>query len=220
MPSNSEENYLKAIYKLNEKTKKGASTTALSEALQTKAGSVTEMIKRLSEKNLVNYQPYQGVTLSASGKKLALNIIRKHRLWEVFLVEKLKFGWDQVHEIAEELEHIDSDDLINKLDAFLGYPEADPHGDPIPNVNGEIKRNEHISISKLRVGGKGLIVGVIDHSTAFLQFLDKNCLTLGKEIEVKDITDYDQSVQIIIGKTIEKTISHEVSKNILINTRK
>src|SRR5690554_5916872 len=138
MFSDSEENYLKSIFHLQRLSEDGVSTNAIADRMQTKASSVTDMLKKLADKDLVNYIKYQGVTLTNKGKKTAASIIRKHRLWEVFLVEKLDFNWDEVHEIAEQLEHIQSEKLIKKLDAFLGYPKKDPHGDPIPDADGEI----------------------------------------------------------------------------------
>jgi DtxR family transcriptional regulator, Mn-dependent transcriptional regulator len=128
----SEENYLKAIYHLSKEEDESVSTNALAERLETTAASVSDMLKKLAKKELIEYKKYQGVNISEKGKRVALQIIRKHRLWEVFLVEKLSFNWDEVHEIAEQLEHIDSPTLVKRLDEFLGYPKFDPHGDPIP----------------------------------------------------------------------------------------
>ena len=137
MLSKSEENYLKAIYHLSFNAKGGISTSAIAQQLETKSSSVTDMIKKLADKSLVLYKKYQGVTLTAEGEKIAANVIRKHRLWEVFLVEKLNFNWDEVHEVAEQLEHIHSEKLIDELDALLDYPKRDPHGDPIPDKDAE-----------------------------------------------------------------------------------
>jgi len=131
-----EENYLKVIHRLSEATSEDISTNAVAELMQTKAASVTDMLRKLADKGWVNYQKYQGVRLSPAGEKIALSIVRKHRLWEVFLVDKMGFNWDEVHEIAEQLEHIESDELVQKLDAYLGFPKTDPHGDPIPNKEG------------------------------------------------------------------------------------
>ena len=133
----SEENYLKTIYHLTTSLSTEISTNAIAEMMETKASSVTDMLKKLAEKDLVHYKKYQGVFLTPKGKLAAKMIVRKHRLWEVFLVEKLDFSWDEVHEVAEQLEHIQSKKLIDKLDQFLEYPSIDPHGDPIPNAKGE-----------------------------------------------------------------------------------
>ncbi|MDZ7612318.1 MAG: metal-dependent transcriptional regulator [Flavobacteriaceae bacterium] len=142
MFSPSEENYLKAIYALQCDQGSPISTNLISEKICTKASSVTDMLKKLSAKNLVDYQKYQGVFLTDQGMKHALKVLRKHRLWEFFLVEKLNYKWEEVHVIAEQLEHINSESLVDNLDAFLGYPKFDPHGDPIPDKNGILSLSE------------------------------------------------------------------------------
>ena len=171
MYSLSEENYLKAIFHLQKHSKAGVSTNALAEEMQTKASSVTDMVKKLSDKDLVVYKKYQGVYLSETGLKTALQIVRKHRLWEVFLVEKLNFTWDEVHDIAEELEHIKSEKLISELDKFLDYPQRDPHGDPIPDAEGNFQVSNKTLLSNLKKGEIGTLVGVKDSSTEFLKYL-------------------------------------------------
>lgn len=217
MFSLSEENYLKAIFHLETAYKSGVSTNALAEEMQTKASSVTDMIKRLSDKDLVNYKKYQGVRLSESGKKAAIEVIRKHRLWEVFLVEKLDFNWDEVHEVAEQLEHIKSEKLTNELDKFLEYPKRDPHGDPIPDAKGNFNVGDRILLSNLHVGEVGMCVGVKDSSTEFLQYLDKNRISLGKKIEVVEKEDFDQSMLIKMDGN-ELRISNQISTNLFIKT--
>src|SRR5579862_284503 len=172
-----EENYLKAIYHLSIK-EESVSTNQIAASLSTKAASVTDMLKKLSEKELINYTKYQGVTLTPVGEKVALSIIRKHRLWEYFLVEKLNFKWDEVHDVAEELEHISSKELVDRLDEFMGHPKYDPHGDPIPDSNGQFKSHELKPVSALLINENGIISGVRDHSTAFLQYLEKMQLTI------------------------------------------
>jgi DtxR family Mn-dependent transcriptional regulator len=209
-----EENYLKTIYhcSLNASS---ASTNQLAAATHTRAASVTDMLKKLADKKLINYIPYQGVTLTSEGEKIALNIIRKHRLWEYFLVEKLHFGWDEVHEMAEELEHISSTELIDRLDKFMDFPKYDPHGDPIPDCNGQFKRQELKPVSALQVTQAGVIAGVGDHSPAFLQYLEKASLTLGTRLKVLEMAEYDHSVTLeIMGKQVN--ISREVAKNLLV----
>lgn len=217
MFSLSEENYLKAIFHLETAYKSGVSTNALAEEMQTKASSVTDMIKRLSDKDLVNYKKYQGVRLSESGKKAAIEVIRKHRLWEVFLVEKLDFNWDEVHEVAEQLEHIKSEKLTNELDKFLEYPKRDPHGDPIPDAKGNFNVGDRILLSNLHVGEAGMCVGVKDSSAEFLQYLDKNRISLGKKIEVVEKEDFDQSMLIKMDGN-ELRISNQISTNLFIKT--
>jgi DtxR family Mn-dependent transcriptional regulator len=210
-----EENYLKTIYHLQQQLNNSVSTNSISEALQTKAASVTDMLKKLADKNLINYEKYQGVTLTHQGQKKALSIIRKHRLWEVFLVEKLNFKWDEVHEVAEELEHIHSEKLINRLDEFLDFPEYDPHGDPIPNSKGEIKPIKLLPLNSLEIGEEGIISGVVSNTKEFLQYLDKVDLLLGTKVTIIDKIAFDGSLVILINNT-EKNISKEVAKNLLI----
>jgi len=215
MFSLSEENYLKAILHLQKTSKSGVSTNAIAEEMQTKASSVTDMVKKLSEKDLVIYKKYQGVYLSDSGRKTALQIVRKHRLWEVFLVDKLSFSWDEVHEVAEQLEHIKSDKLITELDKFLEFPKRDPHGDPIPDAKGNFHVANKTLLSNLSKGERGTLVGVKDTSTEFLKYLDKNNIALGKTIEVLDKEEFDESMLIQTGgKTLR--ISPLVAVNIYI----
>lgn len=214
MQSYTEENYLKIIYHLSE-ISNPVLTNAIADRIQTKAASVTDMLKKLSEKELVNYVKYQGVTLTEKGKLTAINIVRKHRLWEVFLVDKLNFKWDEVHEVAEELEHIQSSLLIERLDEFLDFPKVDPHGDIIPDKYGNFADLSLIKLSKLKPADKGTITGVSEHSSAFLKHLEKLGLTLGKRIEIIEVLEFDGSVELMVEQ--QKTnISREVAKHILI----
>jgi DtxR family Mn-dependent transcriptional regulator len=209
-----EENYLKAIYHLSIQ-EENVSTNQIAAALNTKAASVTDMLKKLAEKELINYAKYQGVTLTPAGEKVALNIIRKHRLWEYFLVEKLNFKWDEVHEVAEELEHISSKELVDRLDDFMDNPKYDPHGDPIPDRHGKFKTHELKPVSTLEVNYTGIISGVREHSPAFLQYLEKLRLVIGKKIKISEINTYDHSVILTVDD--EKVhISREVANNLLI----
>ncbi|RYF12944.1 MAG: metal-dependent transcriptional regulator, partial [Flavobacteriales bacterium] len=190
-------------------------TNAIAERIQTKAASVTDMIKKLSEKELINYVKYQGVTLTERGKLTAINIVRKHRLWEVFLVDKLNFKWDQVHEVAEELEHIQSTLLIERLDEFLDFPKVDPHGDLIPDKHGNFADLAFVKLNKLKPNDKGTITGVSEHSSAYLKHLEKLGLTLGKRIEIIEVLEFDGSVELFVEQ--QKTnISRDVAKHILI----
>jgi DtxR family Mn-dependent transcriptional regulator len=209
-----EENYLKSIYHLASGSD-AVTTTQLAALLKTKASSVTDMLKKLADKELINYTPYQGVSLAARGEKIAVNIIRKHRLWEYFLVEKLDFKWDQVHEMAEEMEHISSNELIDRLDKFMDYPKYDPHGDPIPDANGMVKPYDFKPVSTFMPGGGGIICGVRNHSASFLQYLEKQSLTIGKKIKVTEVIEFDHSMVLQIdGKKLQ--ISREVANNLLI----
>ena len=215
MHSFTEENYLKAIFKLVEQDGDIVTTNAIAEKVKTKAASVTDMLKKLSDKKLINYKKYQGVTLTTKGEKVALNIIRKHRLWEMFLLEKLDFKWDEVHEVAEQLEHIDSDKLIAQIDKFLNYPKFDPHGDPIPDANGKIQLQKSKFLSAYKKNDALIMTGVVDHSPAFLQYLDKSGLALGNEIRIKEVIEFDKSLQVTINKNNSIFISNDVAKNIL-----
>ncbi|WP_417800476.1 metal-dependent transcriptional regulator [Tenacibaculum sp.] len=215
MFSQSEENYIKTMYHLAADYKKGISTNAIAKKLETKASSVTDMVKKLSEKNVVSYKKYQGVTLTDFGKKIAANIVRKHRLWEVFLVDKLNFSWDEVHEVAEQLEHIKSPKLINELDAFLDYPKRDPHGDPIPDKEGNLQVIEKSLLSTLKKNEVGVCVGVDDSSSEFLRFLDKQEIALGKQIKVVEKEPFDGSLVIEMDeKTL--TVSNKIASNLYI----
>jgi len=218
MLSKSEENYLKAIFHLSIKAEKGISTNAIAQQLATKASSVTDMVKKLSEKELVLYVKYQGVTLTGKGEKIAANVIRKHRLWEVLLVQKFNFNWDEVHEVAEQLEHIHSKKLINEMDAFLGFPKHDPHGDPIPDKDGNINFLEKSLLSTIEVNMEAVCVGVKDTSSDFLRYLDKQEIALGKEIAVLEKESFDNSMRIRIGEN-EFTISQQIANNIYVKNK-
>jgi DtxR family Mn-dependent transcriptional regulator len=211
----SEENYLKVIYHLSLVSPKGINTNAIAGMLNTKASSVTDMMKKLSDKELVAYQKYQGVSLTEKGFHSAKMIVRKHRLWEVFLVDKLNFSWDEVHEIAEELEHIKSEVLINKLDAFLDFPTFDPHGDPIPNADGEIKKINKLLLSDSELNKEYQCVGVKDSSSNFLQYLDKQKIALGSKITVKEKESFDDTLVVEIDSR-EMTLSNKIANNLYV----
>lgn len=217
--SQTEENYLKAIYKIQEQSDKPASTNAIAGAMNTSAASVTDMIKRLSEKDLVNYERYRGVTMTDSGQQIATSLIRKHRLWEVFLVEKLDFSWDEVHDIAEQLEHIQSEELIERLDEYLSFPRFDPHGDPIPDADGVFAFRKQVLLAEIKVGEIGIVVGVQDHTSDFLQYLDRMQLTLGTEIKLLERYAYDDSVKILLSSAKEIVISKKVSQHLFIQKK-
>ena len=211
----SEENYLKAIYHLTVSTDAEVSTNAIAEMMETKASSVTDMLKKLAEKDLVHYKRYQGVSLTVNGKLAAKMIVRKHRLWEVFLVEKLNFSWDEVHDIAEQLEHIKSEKLINKLDDFLGNPTEDPHGDPIPDAKGRMVNVEKQLLSELSENHTGICVGVKDTSSEFLKYLDKQEIALGSKIEFLSKESFDLSLKIKVDNK-ELTISNKIASNLFV----
>ncbi|GAA4358400.1 metal-dependent transcriptional regulator [Hymenobacter saemangeumensis] len=218
MPSHTEENYLKAIYKLAEAEPEqaGVSTNRIAAALDTRAASVTDMLRRLSEKGLLAYERYRGVQLTDEGQKVALLTIRKHRLWEVFLVQQLGFHWDEVHEVAEELEHVQSPLLMRRLDAFLGFPALDPHGDPIPGEDGAIRRPSHRLLADLCPGERGVLAAVKNTSVPFLQYLNKVGLQLGAHLEVLDKIEFDHSCELRINQDRTTLISAEVSRNLFV----
>lgn len=218
MLSLTEENYLKAIYHLSSGDSKSVTTNDLAEEMKTKAASVTDMIKKLSAKDLVKHERYYGVNITSKGKLQALQIIRRHRLWETFLVQKLGFTWDEVHEVAEQLEHIQSPHLIDKLDEYLGFPKTDPHGDPIPDQFGKLKAEPQVSLDKVKPGTKGVIVSVKDSDPNLLKYLDKIGATPGKKIEVIGREDYDESLEIALEKK-KFFVSREVSQNIMVGLK-
>lgn len=213
MQSSTEEDYLKTIYKLNADDK-AVSTNSIADQLNTKASSVSDMLKKLSNKELVNYVKYKGVSLSREGEKIALKVIRKHRLWESFLVDKLGFKWDEIHEIAEQLEHINSPDLVDKLDEHLGFPIYDPHGDPIPNKKGEIISNKTRQLCELSLGATGIVKGVRDHSSEFLKYLESIPLIIGTNVKVIEIYAFDSSLKIEIDNNKQQVISSTVANNL------
>jgi len=210
-----EENYIKEIYHLGKQGLEMVNTNAISNVMKTKASSVSDMIKKLSEKGYLDYIKYQGVRLTKQGINIAIHIIRKHRLWEVFLVEKLNFKWDEVHEVAEHLEHIRSEKLINELDAFLGYPKYDPHGDPIPDKMGHFDPMDKILLSHAEIGKSYKCVGVKDTDSTFLKYLDSNKIALGTIIDIIYREPYDHSIKIKLNNA-ETLVSLNVAKNLYI----
>ncbi|MBC7936238.1 MAG: metal-dependent transcriptional regulator [Rhizobacter sp.] len=209
----SEENYIKSIYHL-QAVHQQVTTTLLAEAVQTKAASVTDMLKKLQVKKLVHYKPYKSFTLTEAGTKTALEIIRKHRLWEYFLVNKLQFEWNEVHEIAEELEHISSRELINRLDGFLDHPAFDPHGDPIPNSKGkmaELKQNNLIDLPLKKMASVSLIK---DQSNAMLDLLKHYKISIGTKLKINRRFEFDGSVEVKIDKMPDAILSKQVAQNI------
>ena len=210
----SEENYLKAIFHLQEK--EGTVTTnVLAERLQTKPASVTDMMKKLNAKKLLHYKPYYGFSLSTEGKKIALSIIRRHRLWEYFLSEKLKFDWNEVHLLAEELEHVSSRQLIDRLDKYLGFPQFDPHGDPIPDNKGKIKNVNRLSLFELPFNQPAAVLQVTNQSKEMLEILEHKNIGIGTKLEVKKHFHFDHSIELKI-KTATVTISEQLAKNIFV----
>jgi DtxR family transcriptional regulator, Mn-dependent transcriptional regulator len=216
MLSFTEENYLKAIYHLSIGGAKAVLTNDLAESMNTKPASVTDMVKKLSGKNLISYEKYYGVKITKSGKTEALMIIRKHRLWETFLVQKLQFNWDEVHDVAEQLEHIQSGLLIEKLDEFLGYPLTDPHGHPIPDKTGKVAEVRQVPLSECGLKKK-LIVRAVRHSSpSFLQYLSKIGIYIGAALSILEKIEFDGSVEIMIDGKKKVFISRDAAENLLV----
>jgi DtxR family Mn-dependent transcriptional regulator len=214
--SASKENYLKSIYHLQAELGM-VTTNALAAALQTKPASVTDMLKKLKLQKLLLYEKYQGFKLNNEGKKAALQIIRKHRLWEYFLVEKLEFGWDEVHEMAEELEHSSSKKLIDRLDLFLGFPQTDPHGDPIPDGNGKFKQCRQVNLLSLPLHKTVQVSAIAEQTTGMLELLQHKHIRIGTKLEVKKKFPFDNSLELKIRNQPTVTVSEQVAKNILVN---
>jgi DtxR family Mn-dependent transcriptional regulator len=214
--SQTEENYLKTVYQLPSEGSPYVSTNQIAHQHATSAASVTDMLKRLAEKNLLIYEKYKGVKLTEEGDKTAKALIRKHRLWEYFLVEKLAFGWEEVHSIAEQLEHIKSTALTDRLDAFLGYPKYDPHGDPIPDKEGRYAYRSDSLLQDFQPGQEGVVVGVRNSDAKFLQLLESTGLTLGTPIKVHEVFEFDQSLSLELNDTQTINVSAEVSRNLYV----
>ena len=214
--SPSEENYIKSIYHLQQ-TAESVNTNALADHIKTKPASVTDMLKKLQVKNLVNYNPYKSFRLSKEGNKAALNIIRRHRLWESFLVNQLHFSWEEIHEVAEQLEHVTSRKLVDKLDAFLGYPRFDPHGDPIPDSNGKINQQKQMPLFELPLHTMAVITSVQNQSSDLLSFLSTSGITIGTKLEVKQKLSFDNSLAIKIKNKSSIFISEQIANAIQVN---
>lgn len=211
-----EENYLKTIHRLSEGGSRAVMTNEIAEAMTTKAASVTDMIKKLSGKNLITYEKYYGVKITPQGRNAALMVVRKHRLWETFLVEKLNFTWDEVHDVAEQLEHIQSPLLIEKLDEYLGFPTADPHGHPIPDKNGKIQAVRQVPLAESPMKKKCVISSVKDGSPAFLQYLSKVGIAIGSVITIRDRVEFDGSLEVMIDGKKKLFLSREAAENLLV----
>ncbi len=214
-----EENHLKAIFKLTERESDPAGTNNIARELATTAASVTDMLKRLAKKGLIDYVPRRGCTLTAKGQTIATHLVRKHRLCETFLVDKLDFSWDEVHEIAEQLEHIQSPELVERLSAFLGHPRFDPHGDPIPDADGRMLDRIQVALNQLEINLSAVVVGVREHEPAFLQFLDRSGLGLGAAFTLKDRSEYDKSLILSLKDGREITVSQKVGRNLLVQAQ-
>ena len=210
-----EENYIKSIYHLQQQTDT-VTTNSLANELQTKPASVTDMLKKLKEQKLLIYERYKGFRLNNEGKKAAIQVIRKHRLWEYFLVKKLQFGWDEVHEIAEELEHISSKKLVDRLDAFLGFPDTDPHGDPIPDSQGRFLQRRQISLSELPLNKVVQVSAIASQTTEMLELLQHKNIRLGTRLEVRKKFPFDNSLEVKIRNRPPVTLSAQVAKNVLV----
>ena len=212
-----EENYLKYIFQLSEISDRGiVKTNDLAYKLEHSAASVTDMLKKLSDKKLVAYKKYYGVSLTKTGLQIAVQVLRKHRLWETFLIKNLKFTWDQVHAIAEQLEHIQSDELIDRMDEYLGHPKFDPHGDPIPDKQGVFSSANVICLADAKLKKQYLLANVNDESSAFLKYLNKIQLKLNDKIKILDKEEFDETIQIMINEKKQMTISKDAAQNMFV----
>jgi len=213
--STSEENHIKAIFHLQ--GREGTVTTnELAGELNTRPASITDMMKKLKGKKLVHYQPYKGFRLTPEGNKVALGVIRRHRLWEYFLAEKLRFSWDEVHEVAEDLEHVSNKKLIDKLDEYLGFPRVDPHGDPIPDANGKIEISRKIGLTQLPLNTPATVSNVSDQSSEILELLSHKQIQIGSKIEIRKKFDFDGSMEVRVGRNPVLTISKQLAENIFV----
>ncbi len=217
MQTQTEENYLKAIYRLGQENTQKVTPKGISDALGNSAASVVDMLRKLTEKQLIDYDKGKGVRLTAQGEKNAVLIIRRHRLWEVFLLQKLGYEWDQIHVIAEELEHIKDDSLPDRLDKFLGFPEYDPHGDPIPKANGKVPKSYSVTLANLKEGKVCRVAAVRDTSSTFLQYLLKLEIGIGTPIQLIEKISFDGSLVISIGGKDKTTVSQKFGENILVD---
>jgi DtxR family Mn-dependent transcriptional regulator len=214
-----EEQYIKAIYILSEysKEQKAVATRAIAKKLGNSAPAVTDMLRRLREKEFIVYNKYKGVNLTNIGSQIAKQLVRRHRLWETFMVEKLHISWADVHTTAEQLEHIKSDELIEQLEAFLGYPRFDPHGEPIPDKNGNYTFRNQILLANLGVGKSAIIVGVDEQSSEFLQYLQHVGIGINTPISIRKKYEFDQSMVVLINHSKEITLSNKVAQSIFID---
>jgi DtxR family transcriptional regulator, Mn-dependent transcriptional regulator len=212
----SEENYIKSIYHLQQETGL-VNTNSLAAEMQTRPASVTDMLKKLKSKKLLQYEKYKGFKLNDAGRKTALDVIRKHRLWEFFLVEHLNFDWDKVHPIAEELEHISSEELVQRLDNFLGNPSFDPHGDPIPDRHGKIPVIKQQSISAIPVKKSVTVSSVSNQTAQMLEMLKHYKISLGTQLQILRKFEFDGSLEIKVLKQSPCIISEQVAKNVFVH---
>lgn len=211
------ENYLKTIYNLSSNNTAVVSNQKIADKLSLNPATVTEGLRKLHELKYVIYEKSYGSRLTTSGSKLALDIVRRHRIWETYLAKELGFGWDEVHAIAEELEHVNNAKLINKLASILGNPIFDPHGDPIPDAKGKIQKSNFIKLSETKVKGNYKVMGVTDHSPTFLKYLEKHQLIIGATINIKTIEDFDNSIVLVCQKK-EVNISPKAAECIIVQS--
>ncbi len=220
LKTTSEENYIKTIYNLSRKGDDKISVTAIAESLGNNPASVIDMLKKLTEKGLIEYDKKQGARLSENGLSGALMIVRRHRLWEVFLHDKLGFSWDEVHDMAEQLEHVRNPDLADRLEKFLGFPKYDPHGDPIPQADGKVPTASTCTLIDTEINQNCMVTGIKDTSAVFLQYLEQLNITIGTKLTVKEKISYDNSMRIDINNEKGASVSKKFAENILIELAK
>jgi DtxR family Mn-dependent transcriptional regulator len=215
MVSLTEENYLKALYRLAQENKE-ISVKDIAKSLDIKMPTVNSMVKKLAEKKFIKYEKYKAIQLTEKGRRQALYILRKHRLTELFLSEVMGLGWEEVHDIAEQIEHIQSDRFFDRIDEMLGHPQFDPHGEPIPDSNGKLPAYPSFPLSEGQVNTTYKLTGVANHDASFLQFLDSLELTLGSSIEIKEIQGFDKSMAVKLNNKIKTIFSFTVCRNLMV----
>lgn len=215
MISLTEENYLKALYRLSQE-KQEIVVKDIADSLSIKMPTVNSMVKKLAEKKFIKYEKYKAIELTDKGRKQALTILRKHRLTELFLTKVMDLGWEEVHDIAEQIEHIQSDRFFIRVDEMLGHPQFDPHGEPIPDSNGKLPVYKSIPLSEGQLNKQYKLAGVANHDPSFLQFLDALHLTLGATIEIKEIQEFDKSMGVKLNNKQKTIFSNTVCRNLMV----
>lgn len=219
MQNISKEDYLSVIYKHQDNNGE-IKANSIAEKLQVSNAAVTDMLKKLSKDGYIAYERYKGIKLTAGGEEYAKNMVRRHRIWEVFLHQVVGLAWDQVHDEAHNLEHSSSDKLINKMEEMLDFPEFDPHGDPIPSKDGSLpKQKSAVPLTLLKKEQTGTVIRVNDHDNSFLNYISKIGIELNKEIHVKDVLEFDRSMFVVIGKK-QVNLSNKLAANIFVQVKK
>jgi len=215
MPTQTKENYLKAIFSISQE-KNVVTISELAQLMGVSKPTVNSMVKKMKEKDWLIYEKYKPLKLTSKGKKVAALIIRKHRLTEMFLATIMDFGWEEVHEIAEEMEHLQSSKFFDRMDEILGFPTKDPHGSPIPNKSGKIANPNYLNLTVLKIGESGKLCGITNSSKELLIYLNKKKIKLGSVLKVREIEEFDKSTEVIIAKGSSVVLTQNVCKCLLV----